>query len=300
MSSERMLVLGSENIDLVYGVDHIVRAGETISSTGLKRSAGGKGANQSAALGKAGMPVFFAGKIGRDGVWILDLLRSFGVDVSLTVIRDDVDTGQAIIQVDADGQNSIILTPGGNKAFTEDEIDSILSSFGEGDSIILQNEINLIGYAMEKALERGMRIILNPSPFDGTIRDLPLDLVDIFFVNEIEGAELAGLSETDDDEGFRRIAGELVRCYPKASIVLTAGSRGAYYATSDGIWHAPVVPCEAVDTTGAGDTFCGYFLASMQDGLDPQASLARASRAASITVSRPGAMLSMPLKQEVL
>ena len=131
-----MLVLGSENIDLVYGVDHIVRAGETISSTGLKRSAGGKGANQSAALGKAGMPVFFAGKIGRDGVWILDLLRSFGVDVSLTVIRDDVDTGQAIIQVDADGQNSIILTPGGNKAFTEDEIDSILSSFGEGSEYL--------------------------------------------------------------------------------------------------------------------------------------------------------------------
>ena len=145
-----------------------------------------------------------------------------------------------------------------------------------------------------------MRIILNPSPFDGTIRDLPLDLVDMFFVNEIEGAELAGLSETADDEGFRRIAGELVRLYPKASIVLTAGSRGAYYATSDGIWHAPIVPCEAVDTTGAGDTFCGYFLASMQDGLDPQASLARASRAASITVSRPGAMLSMPLKSEVL
>ena len=182
----RFLVLGSANIDMVFSVDRIVNPGETISSRTLFRNAGGKGANQSAALAKAGADVSFAGNIGKDGIWLLDKLSSYGVDVSLSNVSDEGFTGQAIIQVDDSGENAIVLYPGMNRNFTEEHIDNVLNHFSSGDYLVLQNEINLVDYAITEAKKRGMRIVLNPSPFDSEIEKFPLDLVDIFFVNEIE------------------------------------------------------------------------------------------------------------------
>lgn len=297
----RFLVLGSVNIDMTFRVDHIACAGETLSSKGLEINAGGKGANQSAALGKAGMEVCFAGKMGPDGNWILPILSAAGVDVSLVISSDGIHTGQAIIQVDSTGQNSIILNAGGNKTFTESEIDSIIGGFSPGDAIVLQNEINNVSYAISKAAERGLIVVSNPSPFDSAIDTLPLDLVDIFFINEIEGAALAGCFQVPaDDKGFRSILEDIGRKYPKAVIVLTAGKNGAYCLDSErNVFFAPIVDYPVVDTTGAGDTFCGYFLASRALGKDCSESLMIASRASGIAVSRRGAMESMPSADEV-
>ena len=296
----RFLVLGSVNIDMTYSLDHIVSPGETTTACSLQTGAGGKGANQAAALGKAGSDVFFAGKAGEDGRWVLDKLSGYGVDVSLTVVSPSVMTGQAMIQLDRNGQNSIILSPGGNRSFTESEIESILSGFGKGDAVILQNEVNHLSFMIEKARERGMTVCLNPSPYDSIIETLPLDEVDMFFVNEIEAGELAGLSARPrTDEEFRKAAEVLMERFPSASFVITAGRHGAYYAKGGESWFSPIVDLPAVDTTGAGDTFSGYFLASLYGGLSPKEALDKASRASALTVSRSGAMDSMPTMEEV-
>jgi ribokinase len=291
----KFLVFGSLNIDLIFSVDHIAAPGETVSSGTLERSAGGKGANQAAALAKAGMEVYLAGKIGMDGEFLLDLLRSYGVRTG-HILRWEGATGQAIIQVDKSGQNSIVLYGGGNAALREDELGPIISAFGPGDMILLQNEIPLTAELMKAASDRGMKVCLNPSPFDGRISLLPLELADLLFVNEIEGAGLAGRSISEDP---RKILEALALRFPRTELVLTAGKEGAYYARGDLRARGEIVDLPVADTTGAGDTFTGFFLAARQRGCDVAESLRLACRASSIAVSRKGAMASMPFAREV-
>ena len=292
----RFLVLGSANIDMVFSVDRIVNPGETISSKALSRNAGGKGANQTAALAKADADVFFAGNIGKDGIFLLDKLSSYGADVSLSRIDEDGFTGQAIIQVDDSGENAIVLYPGMNRRFTEEHIDEVLSSFSSGDYLVLQNEINLVDYAIAEAKKRGMWIVLNPSPFDEKIDNLPLELVDIFFVNEIEGAGL--LNEECND--YAETARKLSLKYESSAVVMTAGSSGAYYAENGNVIYAEAEKVTAVDTTGAGDTFTGFFLSSISEGMNPAEALRIANKAAGIAVSGKGAMEAMPSIADVL
>lgn len=300
LSLRKILVLGSLNNDIVFAVDHIVREGETITSHKVEKNAGGKGANQAAALGKAGLTVYFAGKLGVDGKWILDLLSSFGVDTSLSIVSDDCSAGQAIIQVDSSGQNSIILSAGGNRAFTKEEIHDIISSFSKDDILVLQNEINLVGEAIMAAKAKRMVIYFNPSPADEKIEGLPLEEIDWFFVNEIEAATLARWKRIPScDCDFVLLAKELSQKFSRAAIVLTAGSRGAYYAKFGEVFFSASIPCHVVDTTGAGDTFCGYFIAALMNNYDISHSLEIANRAASITVARKGAMCVIPYKEEV-
>jgi ribokinase len=291
----KFLVFGSLNIDLIFPVDHIVSPGETINSGALERSAGGKGANQAAALAKAGMDVYMAGKIGGDGEFLLELLGSYGVRTG-HVLRWAGATGQAIIQVDGAGQNAIVLYGGGNGALEEGEIGPVLRDFDRGDMVLLQNEIPLTGALMRAASARGMRVCLNPSPFDGRIAALPLELADLLFVNEIEGAALAGRPVSADP---RLILDELVGRFPRAEIILTAGKEGAYYGRGTLRAKGDITELPVVDTTGAGDTFTGFFLAARQRGLDAAGALALACKASSIAVSRRGAMASMPFAEEV-
>jgi ribokinase len=290
----KILVYGALNIDLIYKVEHIVKPGETISCDALQRSAGGKGANQAAALGKAGMPVYMAGKIGSDGKFLVDLLASYGVNTENVALYEGA-TGQAIIQLDKEGQNSIVLFAGGNAAITVEEIEKILSRFDRGDLLLLQNEIPHLGEIMTRAKDRGLSICLNPSPFDHRIATLPLDMVDIFFVNEIEGAAMA---KTPADTPVKEILEKLVRAYPQAEIILTAGKKGAYYGHGGKRASGEIVDLPVVDTTGAGDTFTGYFLAA-HHRYPLNEALRFACKAASIAVSRLGAMESMPFAREV-
>lgn len=289
----RFLVLGSMNIDNTFSVEHIVKEGETISSRGMSKSAGGKGANQAASLAKADSDVYFAGKCGPDGRWILDLLKTYGVDVSLSIVGE-CNTGMAMIQVDDRGQNSIVLDAGGNRLWKEKEVKEILSSFSDGDVIVLQNEVNLLSFIIEEAKKRGMIVVLNPSPFDSTIGSLPLDSVDWFFVNEIEGKALTG------EDGFDEILNAFKKLYPKASIVLTCGRKGAYAMVEGDVCYQEIIDYPVVDTTGAGDTFLGFFLSSFLGGESAEKSLLTATKASAIAVSRKGAMSAIPFKAEVL
>jgi len=291
----KTLVYGSLNIDLVFSVDHIAAPGETISSFSLSKNAGGKGANQAAALAKAGTETWIFGKIGKDGVFLLELLESYGVHTE-KVVQYEGPSGQAIIQVDKNGQNSIILFAGGNGLIKPDEISKCLSFFEKGDLVVLQNEISNTALIMEKAKSSGLKIALNPSPWDEQAGKLPIELADILFINEIEGAGLAGVENTVPPT---EILDQLCMRYQKAEIILTAGSKGAFYGCGKIRAKEEIVNVPVVDTTGAGDCFSGYFLAARERGLSIQDSLNIACKAAAITVSRKGAMESIPFKDEV-
>lgn len=291
----RFLNYGSVNIDLVFSVDHVVQPGETLSSTGFFKSAGGKGANQSAALAKAGADVTHAGKIGADGQFLVDLLSGYGVDTSLIRLYEGA-SGQALIQLDKQKQNAIVLFGGGNLAITKGEIEESLALFGAGDMLVLQNEIVHVSYLIERAKARGMSVCLNTAPFDEKILGYPLHLVDILVVNEIEGAALAGSAQGST---FSEVLEALVHAYPGSEIVLTAGKHGAYYGYKSLRLHEPIYELPVADTTAAGDTFIGYFLTSRSLGHGQQEALRYACKASGIAVSRVGAMGSIPFAGEV-
>jgi ribokinase len=291
----KILVYGSANIDMSFRVDHIAAAGETINAHSLSKSAGGKGANQAASLAKAGLPVYFAGKVGADGRFLLDLLGSYGADTG-NVVEYEGHTGQAFIQVDRHGQNAILVYPGGNGSITVDEIKKTLGTFEKGDVLVLQNEIVHTAELMEEAKKRGMKIYINPSPFDERVNALPLDAADVFFVNEIEAAALAGLpANTPCPKMLDALAGK----FPNSEIILTAGKDGAYYGCGAVRAKGEIVASPVVDTVGAGDTFTGYYIAARCRDYAVPAALALACKAASIAVSRAGAMEAMPFAEEV-
>lgn len=196
----KVLNFGSLNIDYVYSLDHFVQKGETISSRSLNIFSGGKGLNQSVALGRAGAEVYHAGAIGQDGDFLTDILRDAGVRTEYVRRLSSVRTGNAIIQRDSKGDNCIILYGGANQSIEKAQVDETLDQFSEGDFLVLQNEINELPYIMEQAHKKGLRIVLNPSPMDEKITELPLSFVDIFILNEVEACQILKLPEAERRE----------------------------------------------------------------------------------------------------
>ncbi len=288
----KILNFGSLNIDYVYQVDHFVSAGETLSSDSMAVNCGGKGLNQSIAAAKAGGEVYHAGKIGADGQMLTDELEKNGVNTDCLTVCD-AKCGHAIIQVDKSGQNCILLYSGSNSMNTEQEIDRCLENFGSGDWLLLQNEINLIPYIIDKAYEKGMKIVLNPSPITADIADYPIHKVSLLILNEIEGAALGGDGSEDE------ILNELRRKYKDTAVLLTLGKKGAVYFDGKSKTQHGIYDTKVVDTTAAGDTMMGYFVAMLAKGKEPDEALKIASMASSITVSRKGAAASIPTISEI-
>lgn len=289
----RILNFGSLNIDRVYTVSHFVRPGETISTESMKNSAGGKGLNQSIALSKSHSSVFHAGKIGSDGKFLVDILRTAGVNTDNIITDESIPTGHAIIQVDERGQNSILLYSGANRAITETDVDMVLSKFTSGDYLLLQNEMSCLSYCIEQAEKKGMIIILNPSPMDEILKTCDLSKISWLIMNEIEGKML---TNKDDPE---TICGSVLSSFPECRLVLTLGAEGSMYVDKNVCYRHPTYDTPVVDTTGAGDTFTGFFFSGIISGLNPLQSLELASKAASIAVSRHGAASSIPTLEEV-
>ncbi|MBR2766203.1 MAG: ribokinase [Blautia sp.] len=290
----KILSLGSMNIDKTYTVDHIIRPKETIESSSYQLFCGGKGLNQSVALARAGAVVYHAGMVGSDGQMLTDMLMESGVHTDLIRVADEP-TGHALIQIDPAGQNCIIISGGANRCITPDYIREALSSFEKGDVLLLQNEISANGSAIDMAREKGMMIVLNPSPYDGRLAECDFGKVDLFMVNEVEGRLMAGCESEDPDV----IKTCLREKYPAAAFVLTLGEGGAVWFDASEEYRQPIFKVKAVDTTAAGDTFCGYFLAGLAQGLSVPECLKRASAASAISVSRQGAAPSIPDKDEV-
>jgi ribokinase len=283
---------GSLNIDHVYRVEHFVRPGETMGSLSYQQFAGGKGFNQSIALARAGAQVRHAGKIGPEGGWLLDMLRTAGARTE-DVTPVEISTGHALIQVDDNGENAIILFGGANQAISADDVERVLAQATPGDYLLLQNEINNMDLILRRGADRGLRVVFNPAPMARAVLDYPLDGVAIFIVNETEAEALTG--ETMPDA----ILDAMHERFPKAATVLTLGAAGAIYADGTQRIHVPAVKVQPVDTTAAGDTFTGYFLAALAEGGCVKGAMQLATRAAALCVTRPGAADSIPTRAEV-
>ena len=283
---------GSLNIDHVYAVDHFCRAGETIHTKSYTQNAGGKGLNQSIAVSRSGQKVHHAGLLGPEGTRLAELLSGSGVDLRY-LKHTDVPQGHAVIQVQPDGQNCIFLYGGSNQAVTPQEIDEVLMQLNAGDYLLLQNEIANLTYLLRAAARRGLRVVLNASPISDELLNADLSGVDWLVVNEIECAAMAGCG--DAQAGYET----LKQRYPSLGILLTLGSEGSVSWKDGTEVRQCAYPVKAVDTTGAGDTFMGYFVGCLAQGMDRQAAMQYASMASAISVTRPGAAVSIPLMDEV-
>jgi len=284
---------GSLNIDRVYAMDHIVRPGETQSSTHYAVHAGGKGLNQSVALSRTGLDTCHAGKIGPEGLFLRDILDKAGVDTSRVIVDNTVSTGHAIIQVETSGQNSILLFGGANQCITADDRRTVWESLPTDSLVVFQNELNDTDTLIREAHKHGFRVAFNAAPMNEAAKACPYELVDFLFVNETEAQALTG--ETDPDRQLEKL---MVIC--PGVVVLTLGCDGARVAC-DGRVHAHgIYPVQAVDTTAAGDTYTGFFLASYLEHADIPRAMELAARASALTVTRPGAAESIPTLDEVL
>lgn len=306
--ADKILSFGSLNIDYVYSVDHFVQKGETLASSALEIFSGGKGLNQSVALGRAGAEVFHAGAVGPDGQFLVDLLQEAGVDTHLVKRLESVRTGNAIIQRDPEGNNCILLYGGANQAITREQVKESLEGFGAGDYIVLQNEINQMPFLMEQAHAKGMHIVLNPSPMNGRIFEMPLGCVDYLILNEVEAAQILEAdtpalgdekAALGDEKAGEAMAELLKKKFPRSRIVLTLGENGSVYCGEETRIRQPAYAVRAVDTTAAGDTFTGYFIAGISRGMSAEEALDTASRAAAIAVTKPGAAPSIPAWEQV-
>lgn len=289
----KILNFGSLNIDKVYSVDDFVKPGETISSKNMQVFAGGKGLNQSIAVANAGSLIYHAGMIGKEGVFLKEILEDKKVDTSLLKTIDS-ETGHAIIQVNKEGQNCILLFSGANHEIDEEYVDYVLENFESGDILILQNEISCLSYIIDKAFEKGMKIALNPSPINENLYNLDLNKIEWVILNEIEGSVISGETEADD------IVSNLLKRFSRLKVILTLGEKGSIYIDSENKFEQSIFKTDVVDTTAAGDTFSGYFISCLSEGKEIKESLEIASMAASISVSRKGAANSIPYKTEVI
>lgn len=392
-----VLNFGSLNIDHVYKMASIVRPGETLATDSYRVFAGGKGANQSAALAKAEAMVTHAGRLGTDGRWLAEKLYRAGVLTRHIEIDDHNPSGHAIIQVDAQGQNAIFLFAGTNRQITDAQIAKVLDDCEPGTVILLQNEINSIDKIIDQAHSRGLWVTFNPAPFTPEVLSYPLEKVDLLIVNQTEAQGLAGLTQPTSDIATLQA---LTTKFPLAEIIMTLGAEGAFYqrgqrpipmpvglgdddtpisvntrpntparfdpksdkgmdlgvllvertvitprelmaaiitqakaqpllALEDIVWkmglashqvisqataaqrglekyditqpiHIPAHKVDVVDTTAAGDTLIGYFLAFKLEGKSIEQALTLASKAAALCCTRPGAMDAIPTRAEVL
>lgn len=291
----KILSFGSLNLDQVYQVPHFIRPGETMAAAELNTFCGGKGLNQSIALARAGAEVYHAGAVGKsDGAMLVDALECSGVDCKL-VLRLPCPTGHAIIQVNAEGQNCILLFGGANQQITREQIDETLTHFAPGDMLVLQNEISQLGYLMEAAGKKGLTIVFNPSPMTPALLEMPLSYVSYFLLNEVEAKDICG--EDVPEEQYPEL---LLKKYPESRVVLTLGSRGCIYQDKFQRLRVAAKKVTAVDTTAAGDTFSGFFIAGIAAGERVEQALEEATKAAAISVGRRGASVSIPTREEML
>ena len=288
----RLLNYGSLNLDYVYRVERFVRPGETIHALSQSVNYGGKGLNQSIAAARAGARICHAGCIGTGGEMLLAELAANGIDTSLTR-HADAPQGSAMIQVDTRGENCIIVAGGSNKCLTREQIHEDIGLFGPGDFLLLQNEVNGLQWLLAEAKARGLRVLFNPSPFDEGILDLDLSPVEWLVANRTETEAFTGESDP------ARAYAALHRKYPEMKLLMTLGRDGAWGFDGRKAHFQKAFDTVPVDTTAAGDTFTGFFAASLARGRSLEKAMLFGAMAAAISVTRNGAAPSIPSLAEV-
>jgi ribokinase len=280
--------VGSINADHFYDVPHIPAPGETLAATGVRTGLGGKGANQSVAAARAGADVRHIGAVGRDGAWAVERMASYGVRTG-GILTMDVPTGHAIINLAADGENAIVIFGGANTAMPLTHVEGALKEAKAGDVLLLQNETRHQADAARTGRARGMRVVYSAAPFDaGAVAEI-LPHISLLLLNAVEASQLeAALG--------RRLAD-----LPVPEVVVTRGAKGSdWLDTRTGATAQVAAPrVDAVDTTGAGDTFAGYLAAGLDSGLPTTEAMVRAAAAAALKVTRLGTADAIPDGAEV-
>lgn len=283
----KILNFGSLNIDIFFRVENIVKPGETISAKSIEKRPGGKGLNQSVALSKSFENVYHAGSVGDDGVFLIDYLKSENINTKY-IKKSDKLTGNAIIQVDDRGENSIVLYKGANFDNDKKFIDEVLDNFDKDDILLLQNEISSMKYLIDKAYEKGMKIVLNPSPITDEIKEFDFNKIDLLLVNEIEAKDIANKDNIDESINY------FMATYPNINLIVTLGSKGSIFVNKNEKIKQEGIKVQSVDSTGAGDTFTGFFVSYFYQGKNVRDCLKFASLASALSVTKSGASISIP------
>ncbi|WP_158967507.1 ribokinase [Paraglaciecola sp. L3A3] len=283
---------GSINIDHVYQVEHFVQPGETIASTDYQQLLGGKGANQSIALARAGAEVFHVGKINENDSAFKQVLIRDGINCKYVECTATA-SGHAIIQVTPTAENAIVLFGGANQEITTKDVMSALDNAKPADWVLTQNETSSVDQVLKQAKEKGLKVAFNPAPMSDSVKNLPHDCIDLLIVNEVEAEEISGQQDLDKMEAYFR------KNWPEAEILITMGKAGVRMVKKTETINVSSFLVEAVDTTAAGDTFIGYFLSAYSSHSDSKKALIKACAASALAVMKEGAAQSIPTNEAV-
>lgn len=298
-NKKRILVIGSSNMDMVAKVDRFPTPGETILGGRFLMNPGGKGANQAVAVSRLGGSVDFITKLGNDSIGeeISELFKSEGLDTRCLLKDDQNPTGVAIITVDKHAENSIVVASGANANLTPKDIELLTERIRLADFVLLQLEIPLktIKYVVDLAYSLGKKVIVNPAPFTKLPKSIFIKLY-LITPNQIEAEMLSGI-KINNEEDCKQAAREIYKLGAK-NVVITLGASGAFIFNGEGK-KVNAQKIEAIDTTAAGDVFNGGLLVALSEGLDMEAAVHFASKAAAIAVSRQGAIRSIPYRNEM-
>ena len=300
--SKKIVIIGSSNTDLVLRVEHFPQAGETIMGSDFMTAQGGKGANQAVAVARLGGEAVFVARLGSDafGEVTLAALRSEGIDTRHVALTDGVASGVATITVDSHGENCIVVAGGANLLLSPEDVDKAAADIRSAALLLMQLETPLpaLIQAARLAHDSGVRVVLNPAPYPK--KPLPAELlqnVDIIIPNETEAAYMTGIQVVDDASALAAI--RKMQSMGVKEAIITVGKQGAYTLCDDQLVRVPAVEVKAVDTTAAGDTFCGALCVALTKGMPMADAIRIACKAASISVTRRGAQPSVPTAAEV-
>jgi ribokinase len=297
----RIIVLGSINMDVVVTAPRHPQLGETIFGDAVHFIPGGKGCNQSVAAKRLGGEVTLIGRLGKDGfgATMHSFLSEEGIDLAHLKMLEQASTGTALITVSHDSENTIVVVSGANTQITPEEVSALPLDLGPDDVVVSQFEIPqaVILSLFARAREVGATTILNTAPAAAFIPGL-LPLVSVLILNETELAFLTNTMQTDNIDDLARAARSL-QAMPEQKVIVTIGARGALYITADTMLHVPSPSVKAIDTTGAGDCFVGALAVALAEQQPIEAGLTFANTAASISVQRLGAAVSVPMRSEV-
>ncbi|KAF0236730.1 MAG: hypothetical protein FD181_2500 [Prolixibacteraceae bacterium] len=296
----KIVVIGSSNVDLLMKMDHLPEKGETVTDAEFFQVYGGKGANQAVAAARAGGNVAFVNCVGEDA-YTPQMVQNYisdGIDARFVFYEKGIASGHALIMIGGEGMNYISVAPGANYKLTPQKIDEAIQVIDEAALIVMQYEIKeeTIKYVIGLANRKGIPVMWNCAParaFDVSY----IPKINILVLNEVEAGFLAGIlveNETDAEKAAQKLVDSGVE-----KVIITLGSKGAFVVTKTEKISVQAYKVDAVDTTAAGDTFCGAFAVAFVEGKPMKEALQFASAAAAISVTRMGAQPSAPTRSEI-